>query len=242
MSILIVLPQHSVGYESFHEATLSLVSDARTVKQTFGFLASLALHDFAWSDFFLVAPDTPYELVDKKFAEFSSRLGVIHRPEPLRVLYDALPRVSEDTSILRYCGYKLLERLALHKHRNQCLLHGLGVVESLFQRLCGGNGVEVPKSERQVMQKLLRRILDLGASTAEARLMFQQVVRSDDTLDPDALEILRAAMKVRWPEHFSLESPASLRLSKSGMRALPQSGFTFMASVTFSFAQCRAHG
>ncbi|OBZ78370.1 Beige 1 [Grifola frondosa] len=178
---------------------------------------------------FLTSKRTSYAEVDQKLQEFNSGLGLIHEPESLLVLYNSLSVVPEDGSIMRYFGYKLLERLSTYKHRNHCVLNGLGLVNSLFQKLCDSKSdIEFPKPERQVVQKLLRKLLDLGATTDEARLMFQRVVRSDNSLDPDVLEVLRAGMKVRWPEHFSLESSAALRISHDGSRVLPSTGFTFM--------------
>ncbi|TBU31477.1 beach-domain-containing protein [Dichomitus squalens] len=216
----------SVGLESFSQATLGLISDARTVKQTMGFLTSLALHDFAWSRFFLHTTGADYATIDHKFQAFTDKLRLIHVPEALWILYDAALLPGRDDPVLRYMGTKLLERLALHKHRNQCILSSLGLVRSLFQRLCGG--VELPKPEKQVVQKLLRRLLDHNVETEDARLMFQRAIRPDDTLDPDVLEVLRAGMKVRWPGHFSLESPAAIRVTRNGTRALSSTGFTFM--------------
>ncbi|PIL27451.1 hypothetical protein GSI_10600 [Ganoderma sinense ZZ0214-1] len=218
--------QASVGLESFSQATFGLISDARTVKQTMSFLTSLALHNFAWTRFFLHTSGADYEVVDHKFQAFSNQLGMIHVPEALWILYDAALLPGRDDPILRYMATKLLERLALHKHRNQCILSSLGLVRSLFERLCGG--VELPKQEKQVVQKLLKRLLDHNVETEDARLMFQRAIRPDDTLDPDVLEVLRAGMKVRWPGHFSLESPAAIRVTRSGTRAFPSTGFTFM--------------
>lgn len=192
------------------------------------FLASLALHDFGWSRFFLHTSGVDYEVADHKFQAFSNQLGMIHVPEALWILYDAAILSRRDDPILRYMATKLLERLALHKHRNQCILSSLGLVCSLFQRLCGG--AELPKPEKQVVQKLLKRLLDHHVETEDARPMFQSAIRPGDTLDPDVLEVLRAGMKVRWPSHFSLESPAEIRVTRNGTRALPLTGFTFMAS------------
>lgn len=225
-----------MGLESFSQATLGLISDARTVKQTMSFLVSLALHDFAWTRFFLHTSGADYDVVDHKFQAFANQLGMIHVPEALWILYDAAVLPGRDDPILRYMATKLLERLALHKHRNQCILSSLGLVRSLFERLCGG--AELPKQEKQVVQKLLKRLLDHNVETEDARLMFQRAIRPDDTLDPDVLEVLRAGMKVRWPGHFSLESPAAIRVTRTGSRALPSTGFTFMVSLTIRYSWC----
>ncbi|KAH9919489.1 beach-domain-containing protein [Epithele typhae] len=218
--------QTHVGLESFKHATHALITDKRTVKQTASFLACLALHDFAWARFFLHMSSADYAQMDRKFQDFAAHLGVIHVPEAVRVLYDAATLPAREDRVLRYMGTRLLERLALHKHRNQCVLSSLGLVRSLFERLSGPT--ELPKPERQIVQKLLRRLLDHNVQTEDARVMFEFAVRPDDTLNPDLLEVLRAGMKTKWPDHFSLESPAAIRVSRNASRAVPSTGFTFM--------------
>ena len=67
-------------------------------------------------------------------------------------------------------------------------------------------------------------------------MMFQRVIRSDgdgrgemeESLDGDVLEVLRAGMKTKWPEHFSMEGPAGICIQLDSSRGLPTTGFTFM--------------
>lgn len=90
----------------------------------------------------------------------------------------------------------------------------------------------------------------MGARTEEMRKVFQAAVvakshqaissagdgageKSDDAkvdyaLDSDVLELLRAGMKTRWPEHFSMEGRAAVKFVEEGVRGLPGGGFTFM--------------
>lgn len=60
----------------------------------------------------------------------------------------------------------------------------------------------------------------MGATPTEARLLFQKIVKEDETLDADVLEIVRSGMKSRWVEHFSMESPASLSMTEGGVRGM----------------------
>ncbi|KAI0916194.1 hypothetical protein AcV5_003199 [Taiwanofungus camphoratus] len=219
----------SVGYESLSEAMLGLVSNTTISNDVIGFLVSLALHKFSMSGIFEFAPNTDYAELDRSIRDFEPAFGLIQQPDALLVLYNFLPLVSTNGPALRYCIYRLLERLSYHNHRNHCILNSIGLVEPLFHQYCKlKDDASVSKQERQIVQKLLRRLADAGTTTDHARLMFQRVVRADDTLDTDVLEVLRAGMKVKWPEHFSLESPAALRIWKEGARALPSTGFTFM--------------
>ena len=84
------------------------------------------------------------------------------------------------------------------------------------------------------MQKLLRRVLDLGANASEVRSIFRAAVNEDDSLNPQVLEILRAGMKARWPDHFSLEKRAAIKFTENNIRGLPGGGFTLLVLLTTS--------
>ncbi|KAF8652783.1 hypothetical protein AX16_004175 [Volvariella volvacea WC 439] len=111
----------------------------------------------------------------------------------------------------------------------------------------------VKKKEKQILQKLLRRLLEMGATTNEARGIFQKaVVRTNggdgdeiarqgsaeednrEVLDQDILEVIKFGMRSRWLEHISLESPAALVVQEEGVRGLPSGGFTFMVWLWIS--------
>lgn len=221
--------KRSVGYESLSQAVVGLVSDRSTVRPTLGFLVSLALHRFAMSGLFEFAPDVDYSQLDQRIRDFEPAFGTIQIPEALIVLFNFVTPASHDDAVLRYSILKLFERLSFHDHRSQCVLSSLNLAEPLFKQYCvWKDDGSVVKQERQLIQKLLRRLVEVGTSTAEARLMFQQVIRADQTLDGDVLETLRSGMKVRWPEHFSLEPMSALQMSFDEMKGLPPSGFTFM--------------
>ncbi|EMD36591.1 hypothetical protein CERSUDRAFT_115625 [Gelatoporia subvermispora B] len=222
----------SVTYESLEQALQGLLSDDKIAVQTCGYLVSLAMHNFSFSDTFTVKAGTEYAEVNRHIQRLERSFGSIQHPEALLLVFNLIPRIFPNSSTLRYTIYKLLERLASHNHRNCCGLSNLGLVQFLFARFCDAKGdPAVTKEERQAVQRLLRKLIDVGTTTEEARVMFRQVVREDQTLDADVLEVLRAGMKVRWPEHFSLESPAALQVAQTGVRGLPQTGFTFMAWI-----------
>lgn len=253
--------QHSVGYESLSQAALPLLSDAKTVDETLGFILALALHDFSLSSLFEITDETDYESIDRRLQDLAPRLSTIHHVGAVRVLYtsiNALAQDGEKTSFRRYYIYRTLERLSAHNHRNFAVLNNLYLVGSLFDvyqstrskkreesDVDGGgespgpasspapNLTVIPKPERQVILKLLKRLLELGSSSEEARQMFQKALREDESLNGDVLEVLRAGMKTRWPEHFSLEGPSALVVPCEPSKSLPSTGFTFMVrSVT----------
>jgi hypothetical protein len=227
--------QAHVGYEALLQAVKGLVSDAKTTEETLGFLLSLALHNFSVSGIFGGLQETNQEDVDSRLSDVGPLLGRIHQPGAIQVLWDLLPELPGEDPALRYAIYKLLEQLIHLNHRNQIAFSSLGLVKpllDLFNEHRKDTGAAVNEKERHVLQRLLRRILDFGATTAEARFIFQQAVKEDDTLDADILEIIRAGMKARWPDHFLMESPAVLSLTEDSIRGLPATGFTYMVSLS----------
>lgn len=230
--------------------------------ETLGFIVALALHDFSFSSLFTLPLSSPssstsssYEAIDRRLQDLAPRLGTIKHTGAIRVLFTSIPQMPKDTgvegqsglSLRRYFVYKVLERLSAHNHRNYAIMNSLHLVGPLFTAYHSGSGVTtttagdevqpqtpLPKPERQVVLKLLKRLLELGSTSQEARLMFQCALMRDneneETLNVDVLEVLRAGMKTRWPEHFSLEGPAALVVPCEPSKGLPGTGFTFMVS------------
>jgi hypothetical protein len=203
--------------------------------QAMGLLLSFALHDFSISGIFTSLRTTKGAELDEKISEFDARLGVIRRPGAIAILWNLLPRVTTDDPSMRYGILRLFERLLNLNHRNQAILSSLGLVKSLFGRFYDTrNGATVSEQERHVLQKLLKGLLEMGATTSEARTIFQKATKEDETLDTDVLEFIRSGMKSRWLEHFSMESPAALVVSEEGIKGMPITGFTFMVSLCAS--------
>lgn len=232
--------QQSVGYESLAQAISPLLSDPKTVNETLGFLVALSLHDFSLSNLFEITDFTNYESIDRRLQDLSPRFVTIRHPGAIRALYTSIPSLAprddgRTASLRRYYVYRLLERLSAHNHRNYAILNSLHLVGPLFEAYHAGtsipeseDGAGMPKPERQVILKLLRRLLELGSTSEEARLMFRTALKKDETLNGDVLEVLRAGMKTRWPEHFSLVGPSALVVPCEPSKGLPSSGFTFM--------------
>ena len=149
-------------------------------------------------------------------------LDVIRQPCGIQILWDYLtdmPPESRDATL------QALEYLTSRCLRNRAILNNLNVASSLLQFLL----LSPPDSrERRRIQKTLRRVLELGLSASEARLILQSVVLPDDRLHPEVLEVVRGAARGRWPTHISFMSPASLSFSHKGVKALPYAGFTYM--------------
>jgi hypothetical protein len=195
---------------------------------TLGLLFSFAIHDFGASDIFSSIRGTQEGKLEAVLHNLESRLGAIRRPGAIRILWNSISLTAGDAS-MRYAVLKIFELLSHVSHRNRIILSSLGLVKSLFERFCDARSdPTVSEKERHTLQRLLRRLLDMGVTTSEARAIFQKVIRSDETLDTEVLDIIRFGMKSRWLEHFSMESPAAILLSEDNMRGLPVAGLTFM--------------
>ncbi|KAJ7337518.1 beach-domain-containing protein [Mycena albidolilacea] len=214
-----------VGYDALATAIQALVADPQTVDYTMGLLLSFAFRNFSLAGAFKsIRTAAPPEL-DTTVREVVSRLGGIKRPGAMALLTRLTPHLIGDEPAMRYGVFKLYEALANTTHRNHVVFSSFGLAEPLLKRFCTPG---VPEPERNVLQKLLRRLLDMGATPAVARYLFQTVVKEDETLDAELLEVIRYAMKSRWLEHISMESPASLTLTEENVKGLPILGFTFM--------------
>ncbi|KAJ7720932.1 beach-domain-containing protein [Mycena metata] len=218
-----------VGYNSLANAIQTLVADPNTVDYAMGLLLSFAFRNFSLSGAFKSLRSAPSADVETTAREIVSRLGTIKRPGAMALLCRLADQyLIRDDTAMRYAVLKLYELLSATTHRNHVVFSSFALAESLLRRFIA----TAPDAlERSVLQKLLRRLLDMGATPAVARLLFQAVVRADQTLDAELLEVIRYAMKSRWLEHFSMESPASMALTEEGVKGLPVPGFTFMIWV-----------
>ncbi|KAG5653218.1 hypothetical protein H0H81_001695 [Sphagnurus paluster] len=234
--------QDIVGYGSLEDALRGLIANPKTVFHTLGLILSLAIHDFNASDIFASLRTTPEEELERAIVAIEGQLGTIQRSGAILILWNTIPQITASDSAMRYAVLKLFELLSHVSHRNQAILSTMGLVSSLFKRFCATRGdVAVPEKERYILQKLLRRLLDMGATTSEARLIFQRAIREDNKLDTEVLDVIRFGIKSRWLEHFSMESPATLVLREENSRGVPPTGFTFMIWLWISVLPSSPH-
>lgn len=205
------------------------MSNTALVYVGMGYLLSFALHNFSLSSYFTTLRGTLQDDLDAKIAEFEPLLGIVRRPGAIIVLWNFVPQLTALDSSFGYTVVKLLEILPHTNHRNQAVLSSMGLTKLVFTRFCEARqDASVSEKERHVLQKLLRRLLEMGASTAEARSILQRAVKEDETLDLEMLDIVRLGIKSRWLEHFSMESPAALIIEDEKSKGLPAAGFTLM--------------
>ncbi|KAI0049337.1 beach-domain-containing protein [Auriscalpium vulgare] len=219
--------QQHVGYDSFARALHPLVADPKVEDHILGFLFGLSIHDFSVSSIFFSLRGAKYEDLDDQISQVEIRLGLISQPGALRVLLDFLPEFSDD-STLHYVVYKLLDRMSALSHRNKIILCDLAMLGPLFRDFHDKTCETLPSQERRVLQKLLRRVLDLGATTNDTRIIFQKATNEDGSLNADVLDIIRAGIKARWPDHFSMERRSALNFTDDAVKGLPATGFTLL--------------
>jgi hypothetical protein len=196
-----------------------------------GYLLALALQNFSLCNTFTSLRTSPPSTtnIDSAIGQQEHRLGKICAPRAVLIMLNLTADVLRDDPMIRYAVLKVTERLAAANHRNQALLNGIGIVRHVFDQLYTTQSPPLDDAERAVLQKLLRRMLEMGASTADARHIYQRALRTDLTIDREVLEILKTGQRAKWPEHFSFDGTAALQLKEDGGRMFPcPTGFTFM--------------
>lgn len=211
---------------------------------------ALSLSDFSLEKYFisLRAVEELDGQVDEIVTGAQAKLKTIIRPEPIGILWESAIRLPGSSSkadvafsspTTRYGLYKLFENVFQVNHRNQGVLASLNLVRTLFPRfLDSRSDAEASERERHALQKLLRRLLEMGSTTEEARTILKHAVVTEEDgqekLDLEMLDLVRFGMKSRWTEHLSLESPAALVVHEDSCKSLPIPGFTFMMWVYLS--------
>ncbi len=213
--------QKRVGYDFLAKSLIQLTSDHQTVDQTFGFVLSVSLNNFALSSIFVRLRST--NCAD--LAEYKPLFGTIQNASALKLLLELLDNVPAGDTILARSCYMAAEHLAGTNHRNKVLIGSMPILPLLFKRFSSMNSDDVI---RPLLAKLLKRLVEIGLSVSSARLLFESAVHDRKTLNMDTLEIIRSGMKSRWPQHFSIEGPALLSFAEHATRSLPSVGFTFM--------------
>ncbi|EKM77777.1 hypothetical protein AGABI1DRAFT_121854 [Agaricus bisporus var. burnettii JB137-S8] len=223
-----------IGYEPLKHSLENVSSDPETTITVLGLLLSFILHEPALEPLFRALQAANIDEVDDVLVQYGPHLQTIHHPGALPLLWSLIQRVWTFPS-LRFGCSKILGRLAAARHRNFAVMSNAGLVLPILEHLLSskGNG-EISDSERHTWQKLLRRLLELGAAPPQARLILQRVIREDDTLDAEMLDLVRYGMRSRWVDHFSMESSSALVITDEDSKGLPSTGVTFMVWIFLS--------
>ncbi|KAF5354041.1 hypothetical protein D9756_006953 [Leucocoprinus leucothites] len=226
--------QREVGYEPLSMALEGLPTDIETTTTTLGLLFSFMVHDFAMDGLFSSLYNADIDAVDDVLAKYDPHLQLIYHPPVLSLLWHFHQRVWTRPS-LRFGFSRVLGRLASARHRNLAVMSNGGLVLPILDHFRSSRGdTGVLEKERHAWQKLLRRLLELGADPAHARAILQKTVQGGDVLDAEMLDLIRYGMKSRWVDHFSMESAAGMKILDHEGKSLPSTGITFTAWIFLS--------
>lgn len=149
-------------------------------------------------------------------------------PQFLAVLISLICESPDQGEFLQEAAYNLAETLASISHRNQVLLGSTTILKVVLEKFLAKN-----IQSNSASQKLLKKLLIVGASDDNVRQLFKHSVCEDgESLDTEMLDIIRAGMKGKWPGHFSMENDAAFIFKDENARGLPLTGFTFMVCVS----------
>ncbi|KAJ3575407.1 hypothetical protein NP233_g1115 [Leucocoprinus birnbaumii] len=223
--------QRGVGYDPLALALEGLPSDPGTTTTILGLLYSFMVHDFSADTLFTSLHGAAIDDVDDLLVKYESHVHLIHHPPILPLLSTFHQRVWTRSSS-RYGLSRILGRLASSRHRNLAVMSSAGLVLPILDHFHSSKSdSSMVEKERHAWQKLLRRLLELGADPAHARAILHRTVQDGDVLDTEMLDLIRYGMKSRWVDHFSMESAACIKMSDLESKFLPGSGITFMAWI-----------
>ena len=252
-----------VGWESLFEAINPLLSSSvRDLRpRILSHVLSLALNDFhaPLDAYFIFDEAGGFASVDERASKIKSwaenegqttfRMKIKHS-SAIHILWNLCH--DNKYSQTRYALFKVIEVLFGACHRNASVLASLAIVGDVFKRfqdvgfslksmktdsdaLKPENEKTDQEKEKLVLQRLLRKLLEMGANTTDSRRIFQAaIVRTDgmEKVDAEVLEVIRLGMRSRWVEHFSLEGRAAIHISdENKWKTLPKEGLSFMVGL-----------
>ncbi|KAH0828735.1 hypothetical protein J3R83DRAFT_3154 [Lanmaoa asiatica] len=234
-----------VGYSALSDACDALIKHPVTFEKTLGCLLSLSVHEFAVVDLFVTLHASSNDLyaLDMHFLEFAPSLGTIHLPRVFEIVWELVLGSLATNPSLRLIVYKILEHLTQSSHRNLAVLSMLGILTPMFSSFISST-VDQPGShaaERRLQCKIIKRLLEMGASTQDAKRLFQCAVKEDKSLDMEMIDLIRTGLRSKWPPHISFQDMSAVTMPLGGWNTLPTSGLTFMLWAWFERMPSVAH-
>ncbi|KAG9085009.1 hypothetical protein FRC06_003772 [Ceratobasidium sp. 370] len=216
--------KHNVGYEALESSIFDYVNRAEpgTTSSTLSSLAAFAFQLPSLSSFLpSVEAATSYHqdnradtdivaeytydptFIDPLVSEQDTTSARMTHPDAVLILLRlawSLPLPTR--SHISYALAKLIDRLMAASYANRAALSQAGIVHLVWDRVFPVSGkstspdpVSLPESI--VLQKLLRRILDLGSPLDDLKLLFKRT--ADPAVAVKALGLLKGNPNARWP-------------------------------------------
>ncbi|KAG8739840.1 hypothetical protein FRC10_005070 [Ceratobasidium sp. 414] len=248
--------KHNVGYEAFESSLFDYVNRAEpgTASSTLSSLAAFAFQLPSLSSFLpSVDAASPHRqdngastdataaytydpaLIDPLVSGQDTTSARITHPNAVPILLRLAWSLSLPTrSHICYALAKLLDRLAAASHANRAALSQAGIVHLVWDRVFPGSSklaspdpLSLPEST--VLQKLLRRILDLGAPLDDLKLLFKRA--ADPAVAVKALGLLKGNPNARWPSFLAFrgdEAGLDVKQVAGGRGVFGNNGMTML--------------
>ncbi|KAF8327734.1 beach-domain-containing protein [Cantharellus anzutake] len=226
--------EKTVGWETLKQALHPASPSNVGLASLWGLLLSLAFNDMKLESFFVDAPDISNDQtapLDSHIRHSHERLTSLKNPNAVIALFELHVEIMSPRQA-SYLVFRTIERIVSISHRNQAMLNALGLGGSVFDYVSKKVQLLPTESTKLVVQKLLRRLLEMGVPTLDqARALFQNVLRNS-AVDSDALTLLRSASRAKWPSFFSFNHASALILPDTRGKAFPPlAGFTYMTWI-----------
>lgn len=232
--------QEYVGYSALSDACDTLIKHPVTFEKTLGCLLSLSVHEFSVVDLFVALQPSCHDLheLDIHFLEFAPSLGTIHLPRVFNIVWKLVLESLTSNHSLRLIVYKILEHFTQSSHRNLAVLSMLGILTPIFSSFMSSTTDQLSSraAERRLRSKIIKRLFEMGTSTQDAQRLFQCAVKEDKSLDTEMIDLIRVALRSKWPPHICFQDTSAVKIPLGGHNTLPPSGLTFMVSVMNRFS------
>jgi hypothetical protein len=188
-----------VGFTAIVDAIRlsDLLSDSRRRPALLGLLWAFLLNDFSeqtCSHFTSIIADVSDHGGDIGSLARSSVSGKVAENAALApVLLDLVREdfTGDTETLVRLVVICSLEELAASSLRNRVMLNEAGTFRSCLDSLWSPSSADVPDEDRRLaLLRLARALLEAGVKTCEARSLLQHLVKADESLDDEALELL----------------------------------------------------
>ncbi|KIM59893.1 hypothetical protein SCLCIDRAFT_1217340 [Scleroderma citrinum Foug A] len=224
--------QEFVGYSLLSDACKTLLLHQVTSEKTLGCILSLSFHDFGLADLFIsLGSYQDFAELEMGFLEYAPSFGTIRLPHVFKIAWDFMACSLTTSGPIRMLIYKILEHLTQSSHHNLAVLTMTGILAPLFSQFTSSpvndTSTDSPSPERRLLNKILKRLFEMGASAQDVRQLLQYAVNEDGSLDAEMIEFLRIGMKSSWPSHVSLSGSSVVTKPLQTLRALPSAGFAF---------------
>ncbi|CAI2171444.1 16368_t:CDS:10 [Funneliformis geosporum] len=249
----------SIGFKSMEDAIIltHILEPNGSAENIFGILFGFTIENEDVADVFV---GSTYNGVEQPKEEnspsrivkmFGNMTDEIRNPNVIPTILNLQSYVCYNEK-LNSNIYEALLALAFANRRNQVMLNKSGVLEIVLRRLFPvhkdnqkeemDNKIQIPIIERQFLNKLAQRLVEMGVSTKEIRFLFEQL--ESGSQQPEEMNegnlmnvmdmVLLGVQRSRWPRFVQFDMSqfgfSCLEMNNLSDRQFPPAngGYTFM--------------